>query len=34
MVEIRKVNNELMARECDKLLTKLIQSERRFDNNV
>ncbi|MDD3341581.1 MAG: GNAT family N-acetyltransferase [Bacilli bacterium] len=34
MLVIKKVINEEMAKECDVLLTKLIQSERRFDDNV
>ena len=34
MLEIKKVINEEMAMSCDNLLTKLIQSERRFDYNV
>lgn len=34
MLEIIRVTNEQMANECDSLLTKLIQSERKYDNNV
>ena len=34
MIEIKKVINEQMAKECDELLTKLIQSERNFDKNI
>jgi len=34
MVEIKKVTNEFMALECDNLLTKLIQAERRFNENT
>ena len=34
MVEIKKVINEEMAKECDILLTKLVQSERKYDKNI
>ena len=34
MIEIKKVTNFDMAKDCDRLLTKLIQSERRFDKNT
>lgn len=34
MIEIKKVTDELMAIECDNLLTKLLQSDRRFDDNM
>lgn len=34
MIEIKKVINEQMAKECDELLTKLILSERKFDKNI
>lgn len=34
MFEIKKVINEQMAKECDELLTKLVQSERKFDKNI
>ena len=34
MFEIKKVINDKMAKDCDKLLTKLVQSERNFDKNI
>ena len=34
MFEIKKVINEQMAKECDALLTKLVQHERKFDKNI
>ena len=34
MLEIREVKDEPMALECDKLLTKLMQCERRFNENT
>ena len=34
MIEIKKVINEEMAKECDILLTSLIQSERKYDKNI
>ena len=34
MFEIKKVINEEMAKECDILLTKLVQSERKYDKNI
>lgn len=34
MFEIKKVINDQMAKDCDNLLTKLVQYERKFDNNI
>lgn len=34
MFEIKKVINDQMAKDCDKLLTKLVQSERKYDKNI
>lgn len=34
MIEIKRVVDYQIAKECDDLLTKLIQSERRFDKNI
>ena len=31
MFEIKKVINDQMAKDCDNLLTKLVQYERKFD---
>ncbi len=34
MFEIKKVINDQMAKDCDNLLTKSVQYERKFDNNI
>ena len=34
MFEIKKVINDKMAKDCDNLLTKSVQYERKFDNNI
>ena len=34
MIEIKKVVNDEMANECDEMLTMLLQSERKYDENI